>query len=110
VGGLRSTINSDMVRAIDLAPGGYGAEYGRGLGGLVTVDTRSPRADGVHGYVGADLIDGSAMVETPLGGSSRAAIAAFRDVLETRGLRATVRVTRGRDIAAACGQLAAANA
>jgi 23S rRNA (adenine2503-C2)-methyltransferase len=40
-------------------------------------------------------------------GSTRSAIAAFRDVLESRGLRATVRVTRGRDIAAACGQLAA---
>ena len=40
-------------------------------------------------------------------GSSREAIAAFRDVLEARGLRATVRLTRGRDIDAACGQLAA---
>jgi 23S rRNA (adenine2503-C2)-methyltransferase len=40
-------------------------------------------------------------------GSSREAIAAFRAVLEARGLRATVRLTRGRDIDAACGQLAA---
>ncbi len=35
VGGFRSTINSDLVRSIDLSPGSYGAEYGRGLGGLV---------------------------------------------------------------------------
>jgi 23S rRNA (adenine2503-C2)-methyltransferase len=41
-------------------------------------------------------------------GSSRKAIAAFRRVLEDQGLRATVRLTRGRDIEAACGQLAAA--
>jgi 23S rRNA (adenine2503-C2)-methyltransferase len=40
-------------------------------------------------------------------GSSRAAIAAFRAALEERGVRATVRLTRGRDIDAACGQLAA---
>jgi 23S rRNA (adenine2503-C2)-methyltransferase len=40
-------------------------------------------------------------------GSSREAIATFRAVLEARGLRATVRLTRGRDIDAACGQLAA---
>ena len=40
-------------------------------------------------------------------GSTREAIAAFRAVLEARGLRATVRLTRGRDIDAACGQLAA---
>src|SRR5918995_1522001 len=40
-------------------------------------------------------------------GSSPSAIAAFKAVLEEHGLRATVRLTRGRDIDAACGQLAA---
>ncbi len=40
-------------------------------------------------------------------GSTREAIAAFRGVLEERGLRAMVRLTRGQDIDAACGQLAA---
>ncbi len=41
-------------------------------------------------------------------GSSREAIAAFRRALEERGVPATVRLTRGRDIDAACGQLAVA--
>jgi 23S rRNA (adenine2503-C2)-methyltransferase len=45
--------------------------------------------------------------DAPYRGSGRAAIAAFREALETRGLRTTVRLTRGRDIDAACGQLAA---
>jgi 23S rRNA (adenine2503-C2)-methyltransferase len=40
-------------------------------------------------------------------GSSPDAIAAFKAVLEEHGLSATVRLTRGRDIDAACGQLAA---
>jgi 23S rRNA (adenine2503-C2)-methyltransferase len=40
-------------------------------------------------------------------GSSREAIAAFRTALQERGVDATVRLTRGRDIDAACGQLAA---
>ena len=40
-------------------------------------------------------------------GSSRKAIAAFKHVLDRARLPATVRLTRGRDIAAACGQLAA---
>ena len=40
-------------------------------------------------------------------GSSPKGIAAFQDELERRGLRATVRLTRGREIDAACGQLAA---
>jgi len=45
---------------------------------------------------------------SPYDGSNPEAIAAFRAVLEEHGLRVTVRLTRGRDIAAACGQLAAA--
>jgi len=41
-------------------------------------------------------------------GSSRDTIAAFKHVLDRARVPATVRLTRGRDIAAACGQLAAA--
>jgi 23S rRNA (adenine2503-C2)-methyltransferase len=41
-------------------------------------------------------------------GSSREQIARFKAVLDRARLPATVRLTRGRDIAAACGQLAAA--
>jgi 23S rRNA (adenine2503-C2)-methyltransferase len=40
-------------------------------------------------------------------GSGREAIEAFRAVLAEHGVPVTVRLTRGRDIAAACGQLAA---
>jgi 23S rRNA (adenine2503-C2)-methyltransferase len=40
-------------------------------------------------------------------GSTRKAIGAFKEVLDRKRLPATVRLTRGRDIAAACGQLAA---
>ena len=41
-------------------------------------------------------------------GSSARAIEAFKKVLERAGVPTTVRLTRGRDIDAACGQLAAA--
>ena len=43
-------------------------------------------------------------------GSGRESIAAFRAALASRGIPATVRLTRGRDIDAACGQLAARGA
>jgi 23S rRNA (adenine2503-C2)-methyltransferase len=43
-------------------------------------------------------------------GSSRETIAVFKAVLDRAGLPATVRLTRGRDIQAACGQLAAEQA
>jgi 23S rRNA (adenine2503-C2)-methyltransferase len=44
---------------------------------------------------------------SPYEGSSPKAIEAFRAQLERHGLDATVRLTRGREIDAACGQLAA---
>ncbi len=45
--------------------------------------------------------------DAPFQGSSPKAIEAFRAELERHGVGATVRLTRGREIAAACGQLAA---
>jgi 23S rRNA (adenine2503-C2)-methyltransferase len=45
--------------------------------------------------------------QDPYRGSTRESIAAFRTALEGRGIPATIRLTRGRDIDAACGQLAA---
>ncbi len=79
--GLRSVINSDLVSSIDLVPGAFGAEYGRGLGGLVRVETRAlPR--GTHGYVGADTLDGSALVSTELSDRARIAVAARQSWLD----------------------------
>jgi 23S rRNA (adenine2503-C2)-methyltransferase len=46
--------------------------------------------------------------ESRFAGSSPKAIEAFRAELEAAGIGATVRLTRGRDIDAACGQLAVA--
>jgi 23S rRNA (adenine2503-C2)-methyltransferase len=48
--------------------------------------------------------------DSPYESSSPKAIEAFRAELERQGIAATMRVTRGRDIDAACGQLAAAGA
>jgi 23S rRNA (adenine2503-C2)-methyltransferase len=45
--------------------------------------------------------------DSPYAGSTRASIGAFRDALTVHGIPATIRLTRGQDIAAACGQLAA---
>jgi 23S rRNA (adenine2503-C2)-methyltransferase len=48
--------------------------------------------------------------DSGLAGSSREAIDAFCGALHDSGVPATVRLTRGRDIDAACGQLAASTA
>ncbi len=65
-GGLRSTVNGEVVQSLVFVPGGYGVDHGRGLGGVIEVDTRRPRTDGYHGFVQLDLIDGSFLVEGPI--------------------------------------------
>jgi TonB family protein len=65
-GGMRSVVHTDLVRSVELIPGGYGATYGRGLGGLITVEKRAPGADRLHGSFQADLLDASASVHGPI--------------------------------------------
>jgi hypothetical protein len=81
-GGFRSVIHSDFVRSVELIPGGYGAQYGRGLGGLVKVDTRDPASDRLHGSAAVDLIDASVAATGPVGNKFSAAIAARRSHLD----------------------------
>ncbi len=65
-GGFRSVIHSDMVESVELLPGGWGAEYGRGIGGLVNVQLKPIAANGVHGSASADLLDAAADVRARL--------------------------------------------
>jgi hypothetical protein len=76
VAGLRSTIDGDLVRAVGVTPGAYGPAYGRGIGGLVTVETADLPARGVHGHVSADALDGSAMLTAAVGDRVRVGAAA----------------------------------
>ena len=66
-GGLRSTVNSALVSSLTLLPGGYDVEHGRGLGGVVEIETRAPRNDGIHGFAQLDLVDASALIEGGIG-------------------------------------------
>jgi TonB family protein len=81
-GGLRSTVNSEMIEALTFVPGGYQADHGLGLGGIVDVDTRRPRTDGLHGYAQMDLLDGSLMLEGPLGKTLSFAVAGRRSWID----------------------------
>jgi len=79
--GLRSVVSSDLVSSIDLVPGAFGAEYGRGLGGLVRVETRA-LGRGTHGHLAADTLDGSGLLSTELGSRVRVAVAARQSWLD----------------------------
>ncbi len=82
-GGYRSVIHSDLVRNVELQPGGYGSTYGRGLGGVVTVGLKRLPADGYHGSVELDAIDASASLRGNLGKDWRFMAAGRRSHLDT---------------------------
>jgi len=78
---------------------------------LAGVNDRAEQARALARLLGPKTFKVNLIPYNPTGrfeGSSRKAIAAFREALLVAGLPATVRLTRGRDIDAACGQLAAA--
>ena len=66
-GGLRSVVHPALVDSLALMPGGQGAAWGRGLGGVVAVTTRTADEPRVRGRVAADTLDASAVVTVPLG-------------------------------------------
>jgi TonB family protein len=82
-GGYRSIVSSDFVKSVELIPGGYGAEYGRGLGGLVTVALKPLDEEGIHGSVAADTIDASASVRAKVADHLHVAIAARKSYLDS---------------------------
>ncbi|MDB4944608.1 MAG: TonB family protein / TonB-dependent receptor [Labilithrix sp.] len=82
-GGLRSVVATDLVESVELAPGGYGAAYGRGLGGLVTVRTRRADEKELHAAIAVDTLDASASVRAPLTDKLRVAVTARRSHLHS---------------------------
>ena len=78
---------------------------------LAGVNDSPEQARALGALLGAEGFKVNLIPYNPTGryeGSPRARIAAFKDELDRAHVPATVRLTRGRDIEAACGQLAAA--
>ncbi|HVJ88909.1 MAG TPA: TonB-dependent receptor, partial [Labilithrix sp.] len=82
-GGVRSIVATDLVDSVELAPGGWGAAWGRGLGGLVTVRTRQSDETKFRASASVDVIDAGATVRTPITKDVRVAIAARRSHLHS---------------------------
>ena len=77
---------------------------------LAGVNDRVEQAQALAGLLDPKVFKVNLIPYNPTGvfaGSSPKAIAAFESELRRSGIPTTVRLTRGRDIAAACGQLAA---
>lgn len=66
VGTGPSVVNPEYLSRVDFFPGGFGARYGRAVGGIVEVSTRKGASDTLHGSVKLDLLDTGLFIEAPL--------------------------------------------
>jgi TonB family protein len=64
--GLSATFNAASIESITFQPGNWGTSFGRGIGGLVQAEVRTPSRTGFHGFIDVSTFDVSAMVEAPL--------------------------------------------
>jgi TonB family protein len=65
-GGGPSVINPEFLDRIDFFPGGFGANYGRAIGGIVDVYTRPAKDNEFHGSAKIDLLDSGAYLSAPI--------------------------------------------
>lgn len=77
-----SIFNAEMLESIDLYPGGFPARFGRHHGGVVALETRPTKSDGIHGAAKVDLIDSAAYVRAPIAKDVSVAVAGRRSYID----------------------------
>lgn len=77
-----SVLSPEFLESIELYPGGYPARFGRAIGGIVSVETRAAKSDGVHGQADVDLLDAGGYLRFPVGDDGALAIAGRRSYLD----------------------------
>jgi TonB family protein len=82
VGGGPSVVNGEFLDRVDFFPGGFGARYGRAVGGVVDVASRKGASDTWHGVAKIDLLDTSLFFEAPLAPGVSVAAAARRSYID----------------------------
>jgi hypothetical protein len=70
------------LQKVVLYPGNFSARYGRVSGGVIELRARDPRTDTFHAVADANVIDSSALIETPLGQDWAIAAAGRRSNLD----------------------------
>ena len=77
-----SILNPEFVDSIDLYPGGFPARFGRLHGGVVAIETRPSKSDGVHGSASIDILNAAGYVRAPISKHVSIAVAARRSYLD----------------------------
>lgn len=67
LGGFESVVSPDIVGSVDYLPGGYGVQYGRSLGGVVDVKTKTEFPEGKRIAWSTDLLDSGGVIEGTAG-------------------------------------------
>lgn len=72
---LRGTVHGDLLESVSVMPGAYGVEFGRGIGGIVSLTTRRLSDDRARAALDLNTLDGSVRASTPIGGSAELLLA-----------------------------------
>jgi hypothetical protein len=102
--GVRSVLPSGWIARLGFVPGAYGADHGRGLGGLVTLETRALDHERFHASAQLDPLDAAVSASIPLNSSVALAVAGRHgwldrvlSVTSERGARDLLAVPRYSD-------------
>ncbi len=67
---LSSVFPAEILDELRLVPGNFDAAYGNATGGIVEIDPRAGRRDGIHGFSELDIGAATTMLEGPIGKGS----------------------------------------
>jgi TonB family protein len=77
-----SILNPEFLDSIELYPGGFPARFGRLYGGVVAIETRPSKSDGVHGAASVDILNAAGYLRAPITKDLSFAVAARRSYLD----------------------------
>jgi TonB family protein len=77
-----SVLNAELVESLDLYPSGFPARFGRAHGGVVAIESRPSKTDGIHGSADVDLLDAGGYVRAPITERTSVAFAGRRSYID----------------------------
>jgi TonB family protein len=82
LGGGPAVISPELVQTLNFYPGGQGARYGHGIGGVVDIDTRRLVPDRLHALVDINVAFGQTFLQVPIGDNWVVAVAGRRSYFD----------------------------
>ncbi|MGC6510022.1 MAG: TonB family protein [Myxococcota bacterium] len=81
LGGIVSVLNADLIETVDYLPGSYGVQYGRTLGGVVDVKTKTTFPEQNKFSWSTDVLDSGGLLQVKAGDYG-VAVAARRSYID----------------------------